>query len=334
MARPLWWALPVALLASGVAAPAQPLLVGVSLSGAEYNPKRVPARPDVDYVYPTSADLDYFLSRGLTTIRLPFRWERLQPRLYGPLDRMELARIDAVVAVAGKRGGTVILDPHNYARYGEAVIGSPELPDDAFADFWRRLAAHYASKPGVWFGLMNEPHDMPIRQWFRAAQAAIDAIRAAGAHNLVLVPGGSWSGAHSWFSRWDGATNAGEFEKLSDPANNLAVEVHQYFDANFSGTGKKCRSARIGVEKIAPVTAWLRKRGYRGFLGEFGTSSNPLCLKALDATLAHLAENKVWIGWTYWAAGRWMGKYPYTVSPGPQGDTSQMKILMRYVRRD
>lgn len=321
----------MALLPAATAS-GQPRHVGVNLSGAEYNPKRAPARPHVDYVYPGAGDLEYFLARGLTTIRLPFRWERLQPALYGELDKAELARIDAVVTETVARGGAVILDPHNYARYGDAVIGSAELPDEAFADFWRRLAAHYANDR-VLFGLMNEPHDLPLKQWFGAAQAAIDAIRAAGARNLILVPGGSWTGAHSWFSRWEGTTNAEEFAKLSDPADNLAVEVHQYFDGNFSGTGGKCRSAEVGVEKIAPVTAWLRTHGYRGFLGEFGTSSDPLCLKALDATLAHLAENEVWLGWTYWAGGPWLGKYPYSVSPGKNGETPQMQVLRRYVGR-
>jgi endoglucanase len=328
-------ALILAGLLASVAAPARLLYPGVNLAGAEFNPKRIPGRPGADYLYPAPEDLDYFVSRGLSTIRLPFRWERLQPSLYGPLDRMELARIDAVVAEAAKRHAFIILDPHNYARYGDAVIGSPELPDKAFADFWRRLAAHYANNRTVLFGLMNEPHDMPIAAWFRAAQAAIGAIRATGARNILLVPGASWTGAHSWFSRWDGTTNAEQFEKLSDPANNFVAEIHQYFDGNFSGTGKTCRSADIGVEKIAPVTAWLREHRYRALLGEFGTSNDPLCLQALDRTLAHLAKNDdVWIGWTYWAGGKWMGRYPYTVTPGPQGDTPQMRVLLRYVGRD
>lgn len=326
-------ALLAALIASA-AASAGPRYRGVNMAGAEFNPKRLPGRPGTDYLYPTAEELEHFIARGLGTIRLPFRWERLQPRLHGPLDQAELGRIDAVVAEVAGRGGFLLLDPHNYARYKDAVIGSPDLPNEAFADFWRRLAAHYANNRHVLFGLMNEPHDMPIAIWFRAAQAAIDAIRASGARNLVLVPGASWSGAHSWFSRWDGTTNAEEYEKLSDPAGNFAADIHQYFDGNFSGTGKSCRSAKIGVEKIAPVTAWLRAHRHRAFLGEFGASADGQCLEAIDGTLAHLAANDdVWIGWTYWAAGRWMARYAYTVTPGPEGDTPQMRVLLRHTGR-
>jgi len=146
-------ALAVAALVTQAAAAPLPY-VGVSLSGAEYNGQRATARPNVDYVYPQPEDLDYFFARGLTTIRLPFRWERLQPTLYGDLDGAELARIDAVVAATTERGGALILDPHNYARYGAAVIGSPDLPDKAFADFWQRLAGHYGISGvlGDWLG--------------------------------------------------------------------------------------------------------------------------------------------------------------------------------------
>ncbi|PTQ12342.1 cellulase [Sphingomonas oleivorans] len=334
MARPASLLAALALLAGCAPATAAPY-IGVNLSGAEYNPRRIPAKPHVDYVYPGPADLDYFLSRKLSSIRLPFRWERLQPRLRGPLDKKELARIDAVVDHVAARGGTVLLDPHNYARYRNMLIGSPGLPSAAFADFWQRLATHYAGNDRVLFGLMNEPHGISSAQWFSAAQEAIDAIRTTGARNLILVPGIAWTGAHSWFSRRGGSTNAIAFRTLSDPGDNIAVEVHQYFDHNFSGTSKSCRSATIGVEKIAPVTAWLRLHGYRGFLGEFGVSTNPVCLRALERVLAHLTKNDdVWLGWTYWAGGPWLGKYPFNVSArdGAKEETPQLKLLMRYAR--
>jgi aryl-phospho-beta-D-glucosidase BglC (GH1 family) len=52
----------------------------------------------------------------------------------------------------------------------------------------------------VIFGLMNEPNALPASQWVSAANAAIEGIRGTGATNLILVPGVSWTGAHSWVS--------------------------------------------------------------------------------------------------------------------------------------
>jgi endoglucanase len=323
----------MASVISGSAFGAPPRYRGANLSGAEYNPFRAPALPNRDYIYPGARELDHLREAGMNIVRLPFRWERLQPVLGGDLDRAELARLDRVIDLAGGRKMSVLLDPHNYARYGRKVIGSPDVPNEYFADFWRRLALRYGGNRAILFGLMNEPNDIPSQQWFAAAQAAIDAIRRAGASNLILVPGNAWTGAHSWFTKRDGRSNAGAFEALTDPADRLVVEVHQYLDQNYSGTGKTCRSTTIGVEKITPVTTWLRQRKYRAFLGEFGVPVDPTCLEALDRTLAYLHGNgDVWLGWTYWAGGPWLAGYPYGIAPKDGQDTPQMQVLRRHLR--
>jgi endoglucanase len=84
-------------------APASLPYKGVSLAGAEfgvdaYGNGAVPGTFGVDYIYPDPAyapgygSADYFLSKGMTTFRLPFRWERLQPTLFAPFDAAELGR--------------------------------------------------------------------------------------------------------------------------------------------------------------------------------------------------------------------------------------------------
>ena len=121
--------------------------------------------------------------------------------------RRDGARLDAFVTYATSRGASVILDPHNYARYFGKVVGS-DVGNDVLADFWSKVAVHYARNARVVFALMNEPHDLPSEQWARAAQAAIDAIRATGAANLILVPGVEWTGAHSWTESFYGTPNS------------------------------------------------------------------------------------------------------------------------------
>ena len=59
----------------------------------------------------------------MNTIRLPFLWERMQKTLNGELETSELNRMDTFVTYVTNKGGYLILDPHNYARYRDAVIG-------------------------------------------------------------------------------------------------------------------------------------------------------------------------------------------------------------------
>src|SRR5262245_45131596 len=96
---------------------------GVNLAGAEFGEQNLPGTYGVDYTYPTNAEVDYFRSKGMTLLRVPFRWERLQQSLGGALDATEKGRLDTFVDYATGAGMTVLLDPHNYARYRDALIG-------------------------------------------------------------------------------------------------------------------------------------------------------------------------------------------------------------------
>jgi endoglucanase len=185
----------------------------------------------------------------------------------------------------------------------------------------------------VLFGLMNEPHTLPTEQWLAAANAAIAAIRAAGANNLVLVPGNAWTGAHSWSQNWYGTPNAQVMLGLQDPANRYAYEVHQYLDGDYSGRSDQCQSATIGSQALAAFTQWLRVNGKRGFLGEFAGGNNATCRAAVDDVLDHLEANAdVWLGWTWWAAGPWWGDYIFTLEPTSGGtDRPMMSVLQPHL---
>jgi endoglucanase len=308
-------------------------MTGVNLAGAEFNGKRTPGRYGFDYIYPDEDEIRYFMQRGLTTFRIPFLWQRLQPELHRPLDRDELSRLDRVVDYVVHAGGVIILDVHNYGRFNGAAVGSATLPNAAFADFWRRLARLYRDQPGVVFGLMNEPHDLPVEQWLEAANAAIAAIRGTGAENLVLVPGTRWSGAHSWEKGGSGKSNGDIMTNVRDPGGRFAFEVHQYLDQDHSGTSPKCISEDKAADTLMDFTAWLREHDFQGFLGEFGASSSEECLRALEALLGEVADNReVWLGWTYWAAGPWWGEYPFSVAPNSPGERPQLDLLIRYAK--
>ena len=59
--------------------------VGINLSGMEEG-NRSRSRPGYDYAVPSASEWEYFASKGIKLVRLPFRWERMQPNASGPLD--------------------------------------------------------------------------------------------------------------------------------------------------------------------------------------------------------------------------------------------------------
>lgn len=312
--------------------PVKPLAyTGVSLASGEFGERKpgVPAVYGRAYTYPTAKEIDYFATKGVNVIRLPFRWGDLQPALNQPLDAVVLGRLKEVVKAATSRKVVVILDPHDYARYYDKVIGGPDVPEAAFADFWAKTAAQFKDNPRVWFGLMNEPYNMPGKQWLGAANAAIVSIRKAGAKNLILVPGISWTGAHSWVSSGNAETMLG----IIDPQNHYIFEVHQYLDRDSSGGGPEAVSTTIGSERLRQFTLWCRQHHKRGFLGEFGAANNPTALAATTDILSFMEQNQdVWAGYTWWAAGPWWGDYMFTLEPKDGKDRPQMATLQPHLQ--
>jgi endoglucanase len=306
---------------------------GVSLAGAEFGESNLPGTYNTHYVYPTVTSVSYFKAKGMNMVRLPFLWERLQPTLNQAFDATELQRLDNFVQQVTATGVTVLIDPHNYARYHGNLIGSTAVPNTAFADFWSRLATQYKDNPNVAFGLMNEPNTMPTEQWLTSANAALAAIRSAGANNLVTVPGNAWTGAHSWTQSWYGTANGTVMKGINDPAKNMIFEVHQYLDSDSSGQVATCASATIGSERLSAFTTWLRANGYRAMLGEFAGGDNATCNQAVADMLKHMTTNKdVWAGWTWWAAGPWWGSYIYSIEPSGTTDKPQMAVLQPYLK--
>ena len=315
---------------------AKPLpYTGTSIAGGEFfDPVKTPNPVyGKDFSYPTADEFRYFASNGMNVFRIPFLWETLQPVPKQPFRPEEIMRLQAVVALATSQGLTVLLDPHNYARYDGKIVGGPDIGDDALADFWGRMAQAFKSNKHVWFGLMNEPHDMPTAQWLGAANAAIAAIRAAKAHNLILVPGNAWTGAGSWLGTWYGGANGVVMLGVRDPENHYVFEVHQYLDPDGSGTHPEISSPTLGVERLKAFTAWCRLHKKRAFLGEFAVPATPDGRAALDAMLTDMERSPdVWLGYTWWAAGSRWGEYMFTLEPKNGVDRPQMAWLRPHLQ--
>ena len=310
-----------------------PPMLGINLSGAEFG-NEWPGRFGRTYTYPGAADLDYYKARGLELIRLPFRWERIQPVLNEPLDSEELARMDAFLNAAEIRGMRVVLDMHNYARYQldgkPRIIGSPDLPRSAFRDVWERLAVHFKDRDCIWaYGIMNEPHSLGEFTWLESAQVAVDGIRKHDTHHAILIPGEFFSGAHRWLQA------SANLIKVKDPSNNLIFEAHQYFDRDHSGRYRgdyDAEGARpdAGVERTREFLAWCGSNRVRGFIGEYGVPDNdPRWLVVLDRMLSRMKASG--ISGTYWSGGPWWGSYTLAAGLRPLHDEApQMAILAKH----
>jgi endoglucanase len=156
---------------------------------------------------------------GLNAFRLPVSWQFLvNNKLGGPLDATNLAMYDNLVQGCVTAGAAMcIIDVHNYARWNGMIIAqTPGGPtNDQYASLWSQLATKYKSQPQVAFDIMNEPHDIPdLNLWGQSSQAAVTAIRAAGATNqTILLPGTNFASAETFVS----SGSADVLSKITNP---------------------------------------------------------------------------------------------------------------------
>ncbi len=311
---------------------------GVSLAGAEF-------ASDVDgfsnlnhgglgssYIYNSKRTIDWFAGQGVSLFRIPFRWERLQPKLGGPLDSAELLALRENVQWIHEAGGRAILDCHNYGRYflqeGELIIeatighaygGRVLVSQEDFADLWVKIGQAFSqAEASPWaYGLMNEPHNIRRSSWQSATQHVVNRMREEGHSTLLLIPGLDWSSSERWV-RANGAKSW-----IHDPLGQIAYEAHAYFDADGSGQYRwsweeeLARDPQLrdrGAQRLKPFLAWCGKNKVNAFIGEFGVpNTNPGWRVVLDRALQQMDAS--YVQGCYWAAGEWWGPYPLSIQP-------------------
>ena len=320
--------------AGGTAAPiaAKDVLRGVNISGGEFGGP-APGKMFTNYAYPTKEEVDYYARSGLGIVRVPFLWERLQPEVDGSLSDADVKALKEIVDYSLSKGMVVALDMHNYGHrfigpdykmkieIGEAMASTASL-----VDAWAKIAEGYKGNDKVWLGLMNEPNTHSAERWWRVNQELVNGLRAKGFKNKLLVPGTSWTGAHSWRS----SGNAEEAEAFKDPGNNFAFEVHQYLDGDSSGTNADCSAG--AAERVDDVITWARSRNVKLFLGETGATDDKTCTVEYPAMLKRVTHSGVFIGWTAWGGGSWWpGDYPFRTLPLDWPGTQKVTPNMRYL---
>ncbi len=314
--------------------PAPVPLHGVNITGPESNTANLPGTYGTNYAYPTVADFDYYHAKGLNLIRIPFRWERMQTSLNSPLNTAQLGYMDTAIARASARGMKVIIDMHNYAQCKVAgtpyKLGSAGLPNSAYADVWRRLADYYKNEPAIYgYDIMNEPNGLAAGVWISAAQAAINAIREVDLNHDIIVEGESWANA------WNFETKNPNLHTLRDPINRIIFSAHSYWSDlgtdEYKTYDLEGAYPQMGVDNVKPFVNWLKKYGFKGYVGEYGVpNDDPRWNVVLENFLAYLdAEG---ISGTYWAGGGWYGGNPISCHPSSNYtvDRAVMSVLQTH----
>lgn len=306
-----------------------PYLRGVNTQGGGGNVddgNQVPGTLGVNYWYNSQNFYNYIASRGHTIVRIDFLWERVQPTLGGALSS-GITDLQNVVQYAANAGLQVILDMKNYGRYWNnsttRVMFDSGITSAWYADAWSKIATAFASQPAVvGWGLMNEPHDLPVvppttgpspanTTWKVFSQAAVTAIRATGDTRDVYVAGDQFGGLWNW-------ANYNGTPWITDSANAVVYEAHLYLDHDRSGSYVNSYATEEAADKAGGwlslqqrvladcdvFLGWLKKYNARGFIGEVGWPSGA------DATAWNAVAEQAYrrfdaagVGVTYWATG-------------------------------
>jgi endoglucanase len=231
----------------------------------------------------------FYKDDHMNIFRLPVGWQYLvNNNLGGNLDSNNFNNYDQLVQACLDTGAYCIVDIHNYARWNGAIIGQGGPTNDQFVSVWKQLATKYASQPRIWFGIMNEPHDVPsISTWAATVQAVVTAIRAAGATSqFISLPGNDWQSAGAVISDGSAAALAG-VKNPDGSTTNLILDVHKYLDSDNSGTHTECVTDNVDTA-FAPLAAWLRQNKRQAILTETGGGNTASCQKYFCQQVAYL----------------------------------------------
>lgn len=303
-------------------------LVGVALSGAAFGPSVLPGKHGTNYIYPAESYYKKYAEQGLKLVRLPFLWERIQPKLDTELDTAQLALLTQSLDFAHKHGVKVVLDMHNYYRYYRQPIGSETVSIQSFANTWKRIALKVGKHPALsGYGLMNEPNTKGL--WPQAALAAAKEIRKVDRTSWIYVAGDRFSSAWHWPQS---NTQLIADPWMRDPNNNLIFEAHMYLDRDTSGMyvdKTETFAPELGINRAKPFVDWLRTNNLRGFIGEMGVPNYaPDAIVAMDNLLGYLRENCVPL--TYWAGGPWWGNYILALDVAGGAEQPQLAVLRKH----
>ncbi|KAH8669867.1 glycoside hydrolase superfamily [Ilyonectria robusta] len=278
------------------------------------------------------AQMKHFVENdGFNVFRLPTSWQYIVNSVLGDLDANNFGYYDKLMQACLGTGAYCMIDLHNFARFDDGIIGQGGPSNEVYADLWTQLAHKYAKEDRVIFGLMNEPHDLDINLWADSCQAAVTAIRKAGAKDqMILLPGTNFASAETFVST--GSADAlGAVSNPDGSKDGLYLDLHKYLDENNSGTFTQCTTDNVAG--FTTIATWLRKNKRKAMISESGASMDPSCMEKFCTQNKFIADNSdVFEGFVAWGAGSFGFDYVLTLTPsGSPGDYTDNKLMKQCV---
>lgn len=186
-------------------------------------------------------------------IRLPLAQDRWFGKAPGQADEglAYRALVKQLVEFCSEHDAYLLLDLHwsDAGRWGK-YIGQHNLPDRNSVVFWQDVARTFPNHPAVLFDLYNEPAHCSWDQWYRGGlitetdektngkisydavgmPVIVEAIRAAGARNLIVAGGINW--AYELEGIWPD-------RQLLDPNGNGVVYANHPYPHAYPGLGRE-----------------------------------------------------------------------------------------------
>jgi endoglucanase len=305
---------------------------GINLSGLEFSTMpNASVIPDISTGGVDESATADFMKLGANTVRLPVRWEYMQP--YGADSVIDEAvfkeyfnnLVAPTLTILTSHNYNVVLDLHSYMHYsvvgrdpagcagdGKCPAGMLVIDPSKYVNIWNRMFNQMKTlqidTSRIMIDLVNEPtsrDDEPLltaQQVFDMEVAVIKSLKGLGFNGKFLVEGVSWSGLHSW----DAAGNSQVFTRANflnagiDAVtidNQIVINVHQYLDSNYSGTHEECMvdlttTGATGFNLDA-FTAYLKNNNFKAIVTEFGAGNDQAtCSIALNSFMQYLQQNK------------------------------------------
>ncbi|OAA73343.1 glycoside hydrolase family GH5 [Cordyceps fumosorosea ARSEF 2679] len=329
------------LLALAAAASAKLQYLGVAMSGIDFGcdidgtcPLKTVALPLKNYGGADGkAQMEHFVKDDkLNIFRLPVSWQFLTNAKGGSdLDPQGWESYDTLMQTCFDTGAYCMIDLHNFARFDKGIIGQGGPSDATFARLWANIAAKYKDNDRVVFGLMNEPHDLDTAKWADTCQAAVTAIRKAGAKTqAILLPGNNFSSAADFVANG----SAELLSKITNPdgsTDGLLLDLHKYLDINNSGQHSECTTDN--VEGFGTIATWLRANNRTAMVSETGASMEDSCMEKFCAQNRFINNNTdVFVGFVGWSAGSFDGTYVMSLTPtGSAGAYTDNKLMQQCI---
>ncbi|EPT01473.1 hypothetical protein FOMPIDRAFT_115275 [Fomitopsis schrenkii] len=302
-------------LASGQAT--VPRLGGVNTAGFDFTVYTNGSFTD-SAAPPPTWQYAHFSAEGANLYRIPFAWQEMTPTLGGPINETffyEEYNPIVQAALASSPDAYVIIDVHNYARWNGGIISQGGPTNEQYASLWYQVSSLYADTPRALLGLMNEPHDLDIPIWAQSVQVAVNAIRAAGATNHLLLPGSNYTSAQTF------PTGAGPY--LLNVTDPLGGTERLIFD------GKNPRSLQFlrtsdwywnNTVVLETLVSWLQQYNRQAVLSETGGGDTASCDEYLYQELAYVkSAYPTLVGFSVWAAGSFATNYILSMTPYANG---------------